>query len=158
VWVGNSTVLHTEGVEIPVSQAIIAHRDGHGTVEYFSTIMRDMTLHKQAEDALRRSRDELSSANIALEKAARLKDEFLASMSHELRTPMTSILGLTEALREELYGVLNEKQLRAVNTIEQSGKHLLDLINDILDLSKIEAGQFKLNLAQCSVDEVCMAA
>lgn len=158
VWVGNSTILHTEGVEIPVSQAIIAHRDGHGTVEYFSTIMRDMTLHKQAEDALRRSRDELSSANIALEKAARLKDEFLASMSHELRTPMTSILGLTEALREELYGVLNEKQLRAVNTIEQSGKHLLDLINDILDLSKIEAGQFKLNLAQCSVDEACMAA
>jgi len=158
VWVGDSTIRHTEDVEIPVSQAIIAHRNGHGTVEYFSTIMRDMTLQKQAEDALRRSRDELSTANTVLEKVARLKDEFLASMSHELRTPMTSILGLTEALREELYGELNDKQLRAVNTIEQSGKHLLDLINDVLDLSKIEAGQFKLNLSRCLVDEICMAA
>lgn len=158
VWAGDSVILHAEGVEVPVSQVIIAHRDGHDTVEYFSTIMRDMLLQKQAEEALRRSRDELSSANIALERAARLKDEFLASMSHELRTPMTSILGLTEALREQLYGTLNEKQLRAVNTIEQSGQHLLDLINDILDLSKIEAGQFQLYRAPCSVDETCMAA
>lgn len=158
IWVGDSVIFHAEGVEIPVSQVIIAHRDGHEAVEYYSTIMRDMTLQKQAEEALRRSRDELSTANIALEKAARLKDEFLASMSHELRTPMTSILGLTEALREQLYGTLNEKQLRAVTTIEQSGQHLLDLINDILDLSKIEAGQFQLYRAPCSVDETCMAA
>ena len=77
-------------------------------------------------------------------------------MSHELRTPMTSILGLTEALREQLYGPLNDKQLRAVNTIEQSGQHLLDLINDILDLSKIEAGQFQLHRALCYVDETCI--
>ncbi|GIV75024.1 ATP-binding protein [Caldilinea sp.] len=158
VWVGSSTILHVEGFEIPVSQVIIAHRDGHHRVEYFSTIMRDMTIQKQAEEALRRSRDELSAANVALEKAARLKDEFLASMSHELRTPMTSILGLTEALGEQLYGPLNDRQLRAIKTIEQSGRHLLDLINDILDLSKIEAGQFKLNIAPCSVDEICMAA
>ncbi|HQY90826.1 ATP-binding protein [Caldilinea sp.] len=158
VWAGDSVILHAEGVEIPVSQVIIAHRDGHATVEYYSTIMRDMMLQKQAEEALRRSRDELSSANTALEKAARLKDEFLAGMSHELRTPMTSILGLTEALREQLYGSLNEKQLRAVTTIEHSGQHLLDLINDILDLSKIEAGQFQLHRAPFSVDETCMAA
>ena len=158
VWAGDSVILHAEGVEIPISQVIIAHRDGHDAVEYYSTIMRDMLLQKQAEEALRRSRDELSTANIALERAARLKDEFLASMSHELRTPMTSILGLTEALREQLYGPLNEKQRRAVTTIEQSGQHLLDLINDILDLSKIEAGQFQLYRAPCSVDETCMAA
>jgi signal transduction histidine kinase/ActR/RegA family two-component response regulator len=158
VWAGDSVIVHAEDVEIPVSQVIIAHRDGHDAVEYYSTIMRDMLLQKQAEEALRRSRDELSTANIALEKAARLKDEFLAGMSHELRTPMTSILGLTEALREQLYGSLNDKQLRAVNTIEQSGQHLLDLINDILDLSKIEAGQFQLHRAMCSVDETCMAA
>ncbi|HAJ38804.1 MAG TPA: hypothetical protein DCL15_24315 [Chloroflexi bacterium] len=158
IWAGDSVILHAEGVEVPVSQVIIAHRDGHDAVEYYSTIMRDMLLQKQAEEALRRSRDELSTANIALERAARLKDEFLASMSHELRTPMTSILGLTEALREQLYGSLNEKQLRAVHTIEQSGQHLLDLINDILDLSKIEAGQFQLYRAPCSVDETCMAA
>lgn len=157
-WVGDSTLLHTEGFEIPVSQAIIALRDGHDMIEYYSTIMRDMTLQKQAEEALRRSRDELSSANIALEKAARLKDEFLASMSHELRTPISNILGLTEALREQLYGALNENQVRVIGTIEHSGQHLLDLINDILDLSKIEAGQVKLTISHCSVDELCMAA
>ena len=61
-------------------------------------------------------------------------------------------------IRDRLYGPLNDKQLRAVNTIEQSGQHLLDLINDILDLSKIEAGQFQLHRALCSVDETCMAA
>jgi PAS domain S-box-containing protein len=157
-WVGDSILQHTEGVEIPVSQAIIALRDGHDTIEYYSTIMRDMTLQKQAEEAMRRSRDELSAANIALEKAARLKDEFLASMSHELRTPISNILGLTEALREQLYGALNDSQVRVVSTIEHSGQHLLDLINDILDLSKIEAGQVKLTISHCSVDEICMAA
>ncbi|MCB0049415.1 MAG: PAS domain S-box protein, partial [Caldilinea sp.] len=110
IWAGESAIVHAEGMEIPVSQVVIAHRDHNGAVEYFSTIMRDTTLQKQAEEALRRSRDELSAANTALEKAARLKDEFLASMSHELRTPLTSILGLAEALQSKVYGPLNEKQ------------------------------------------------
>lgn len=158
LWAGESAIMHAEGMEIPVSQVIIAHRDHHGAVEYFSTIMRDMTLQKQAEEALRRSRDELSTANTALEKAARLKDEFLASMSHELRTPLTSILGLAEALQTQIYGPLNEKQSHSLATIAQSGQHLLELINDILDLSKIEAGQFELHTAPCSVDEICMAS
>lgn len=158
IWAGESAIVHAEGMEIPVSQVVIAHRDHNGAVEYFSTIMRDTTLQKQAEEALRRSRDELSTANIALEKAARLKDEFLASMSHELRTPLTSILGLAEALQSQIYGPLNEKQSHSIATMAQSGQHLLDLINDILDLSKIEAGQFELHTATCSVDEICMAA
>ena len=118
------------------------------------------TLERRVQERtaeLAHSRDELSMANAALEKASRLKDEFLASMSHELRTPLTGILGLSEVLQLRTYGDLNEKQLKAIKTIENSGRHLLDLINDILDLSKIEAGKLELQLESCSVTEICQA-
>jgi len=118
-------------------------------------VFTDLTRLKQIETDLLGSRDELSVVNLNLEKALRLKDEFLASMSHELRTPLTGILGLSEALQMQTYGVLNERQLRAVDTIWQSGQHLLTLINDILDLSKLEAAQFDLELDACDVGEVC---
>ncbi len=98
---------------------------------------------------------ELSAANAELARAARLKDEFLANMSHELRTPLNAILGMSEVLRRELYGPLNEKQAKYMQTIEESGHHLLNLINDILDLSKIEAGKFDLQFAQVPVAALC---
>jgi PAS domain S-box-containing protein len=88
---------------------------------------------------------ELRRANTELERAGRAKDSFLASMSHELRTPLNAILGLTEALNEEVYGELNEDQRRALVTIENSGKHLLALISDVLDLAKIHAGRLELD-------------
>lgn len=118
----------------------------------------DITDRKQAEEILRESRDELRLANAALEKASRLKDEFLASMSHELRTPLTGILGLSEALQMQTYGALSEKQLKSIKTIETSGRHLLELINDILDLSKIEAGKLDLVLEPCSIQSVCQSS
>jgi PAS domain S-box-containing protein len=102
--------------------------------------------------------EELRIANAALEKAAHLKDQFLAAMSHELRTPLTGVLTLSEALLEEVYGSLNEKQLKSIRTIESSGQHLLDLINDILDLSKIEAGQMELQIEKSSVSDICQSA
>src|SRR6266536_2540856 len=83
---------------------------------------------------------DLSAANAALARAARLKDEFLASMSHELRTPLNAVLGLSEALQEEIYGPLTEQQRRSLHSIEESGRHLLELINDILDLAKVGSG------------------
>jgi PAS domain S-box-containing protein len=107
---------------------------------------------------VRESRDKLSAANAALERAGRLKDEFLASMSHELRTPLTGILGLSEALQLQTFGTLTERQAKVVREIESSGRHLLDLINDILDLSKIEAGKFDLSLGPCRVAEVCQSS
>ncbi len=118
----------------------------------------DITDRKKAEDGLRESRDQLSAANAALEKASRMKDEFLASMSHELRTPLTGILGLSEALQLQVHGDLNEKQLKVLSNIEKSGRHLLSLINDILDLSKIEAGMLEIQLDACSVDDVCQSS
>jgi signal transduction histidine kinase len=101
---------------------------------------------------------ELKVANLALEKASRLKDEFLSGMSHELRTPLTGILGLAQVLQLQTYGELSEKQLRALHNLEASGWHLLDLINDVLDYSKIETGDLELSIAPCSLAEACQAS
>jgi CheY-like chemotaxis protein len=88
----------------------------------------------------------LRVANGALEQAVRIKDEFLATMSHELRTPLNTILGMAEALQEEMYGAMNAKQQDSLRHIDESGRHLLTLINDILDLSKAQAGKFELDV------------
>jgi PAS domain S-box-containing protein len=135
----------------------------------FAQVQAELKERKQAEAELLQAHvkleqrvidrtQELNTANQALEKAARLKDEFLASMSHELRTPLTGILGLSEALQMVTYGELNEKQRKALKNIEASGRHLLVLINDILDLSKIEAGRFDLQIEACSLGEICQAS
>ncbi len=98
---------------------------------------------------------ELYKTNAELERASRTKDEFLANMSHELRTPLNSILGLSESLLEQKRGSLNNNQQKSLQIIESSGRHLLDLINDILDLSKIEAGMFDFYPQPILVDEFC---
>jgi PAS domain S-box-containing protein len=98
---------------------------------------------------------ELSRANIELARAARLKDEFLANMSHELRTPLNAILGLSEALLEGAFGSLSETQHRSLAVLLESGRHLLELINDILDLAKIEANKIQLCLSEVFLREVC---
>jgi signal transduction histidine kinase/DNA-binding NarL/FixJ family response regulator len=102
----------------------------------------------QAQENLRR-------ANEDLERASRLKSEFLASMSHELRTPLNSILGFSDLLQRQAGGPLTPRQINHVRAIETSGQHLLQLINDILDLSKIEAGKADLDLAPVSIQTLC---
>jgi len=101
---------------------------------------------------------DLNRVNSDLARALQAKDEFLASMSHELRTPLTGILGFSEVLQLKTYGDLSEKQHTAIKTIEESGRHLLDLINDILDLSKIEAGKLELQFDPCSLADICQAS
>ena len=101
---------------------------------------------------------DLSTANAELARAARMKDEFLASISHELRTPLNAILGISEALQEEVYGEMNEDQIQSLRSIEESGRHLLSLINDILDLSKMEAGKLDLEIRPVSIEAVCHAS
>jgi signal transduction histidine kinase len=113
----------------------------------------------QAErNALAERTAELSMANVELAHAARLKDEFMANMSHELRTPLTAILGISQAFLEEIYGLLNDKQRKFMRTLEESGRHLLALIDDILDLSKIEADKLTLKIDTVSVNDVCQAS
>ncbi len=101
---------------------------------------------------------DLRVANTELTRALRLKDEFLASMSHELRTPLTAILGISEALQESVYGPLNDKQRKYMRTLENSGNHLLALINDLLDFSRIEAGKLSLEIDTVSVNDVCQVS
>ncbi|MEQ9669686.1 PAS domain S-box protein [Coleofasciculus sp. G2-EDA-02] len=132
--------------------------DDQGKLLWSCALVYDITERKQAEKQLRESNERISLANAELARATRLKDEFLASMSHELRTPLNAILGLAEALQEEVYGELTAKQRKSLVTIEQSGKHLLDLINDILDLSKIESGKMSFSLNPVSVDYLCTSS
>ncbi len=101
---------------------------------------------------------DLQRVNVELEHAHHAKDQFLANMSHELRTPLTGILGMAEALQLSAYGQATERQLKSLKIIETSGRHLLALINDILDISKIEAGKFDLHPEKVYVEEICRAS
>jgi signal transduction histidine kinase len=98
---------------------------------------------------------ELREAKEAAEAANQAKGQFLATMSHELRAPLHAILGKSELLLEGSYGALSQPQHSSVRTLEQSGRHLLSLINDILDLAKIEAGKFALDIWPCAVEPIC---
>ena len=100
---------------------------------------------------------EIQEKNEQLETASRYKSQFLANMSHELRTPLNGILGLTEMILDKIYGEVPEKIRSALEDVQASGRHLLGLINDVLDLSKIEAGRVTLSLQEYSMQEVVQA-
>jgi PAS domain S-box-containing protein len=132
--------------------------DENGNLIGFQGIVRDITDRKQAEAKLQAINEQLLISNAELARATRLKDEFLANMSHELRTPLNSILGIAEAMLEQPYGQLSPRYQKSIRMIETSGGHLLDLINDILDLAKIEAGKLELQVAETSVQQLCQSS
>jgi PAS domain S-box-containing protein len=136
--------------------------------QLFASYQRELAERKSAEEKLRESHAELEKrieartadlrrANYELERALRVKDEFLANMSHELRTPLNAVIGLSDSLAEQTAGPLNDKQQKYIATIRESGQHLLELINDILDLAKIEAGQVALSREKVDVTAVCQS-
>ncbi|MGK7889287.1 MAG: PAS domain-containing protein [Leptolyngbyaceae cyanobacterium] len=126
-------------------------RDDHGHIIAIEGIVEDITARKRHESQLQRKNQELA-------RATQLKDEFLANMSHELRTPLNAILGMTEILQEEAYGPVNSRQQEALETVFQSGTHLLSLINDILDLAKVESGQIDLDCRLTNLEELCQSS
>jgi two-component system CheB/CheR fusion protein len=113
--------------------------------------IEDITERREIETGLEKAHEELKALAAELKRTARVKSEFLANMSHELRTPLNSINGFSEVLFDETFGPLNAKQKQYVNNVLTSGKHLLLLINQILDMAKVEAGKMKLALSIISM-------
>ena len=134
-----------DGTRFWANVVITALRDEKGKLLGFSKITRDITERKQTQEALTKAKEEAERSN-------KFKDQFLSTMSHELRTPLNAVLGFSDLLTEERYGPLNDRQRRYVTHIHTGGKHLLRLINDILDLSKIEAGRLQLAIESVPID------
>ncbi|MDB4972656.1 MAG: Histidine kinase [Myxococcaceae bacterium] len=122
-----------------------ALRTDRGRVRGGVIAFRDVSERKRIEALIEAQASELSRAKERAEQESRYKSRFLASMSHELRTPLNAIIGFSELLDQEIFGDLTERQKEYVGYVVQSGRHLLSLVNDILDLSKIEAGRMELS-------------
>jgi PAS domain S-box-containing protein len=135
------TVRALNGDETVVSYNAATFHDRDRKLQGVFAAARDVTERKRFEQALHEK-------NIELEHASRMKSEFLATMSHELRTPLNAIIGFSEALKDGLVGPMSDSQHEYMGDIFTSGQHLLSLINDILDLSKVEAGMMELDLDQ----------
>ena len=129
-----------------ISVSLICNTNGEP--EFFLTIIEDITERKRTELKLLKSKE-------AAEVGSRAKSEFLATMSHELRTPLNAIMGLSQLLQQKIVGTLNDKQEEYINYIYSNGEQLLALINDILDLSKVEAGKEELTLLPLQVQDIC---
>src|SRR2546427_1354163 len=125
------------GTQFWANVVITALRDATGRLRGFGRGTRDITEHRRAQELIMQAKEEA-------ERASKFKDQFLSTMSHELRTPLNAVLGFSDLLADERYGPLNDRQRRYVDHIYTGGKHLLRLISDILDLSKIQAGRMEL--------------
>ncbi|MFY9743776.1 MAG: PAS domain S-box protein [Candidatus Sulfotelmatobacter sp.] len=155
-----SVRVRKDGKHIDVSVTISPIKDEHGSIIGASKICRDISERKRFDEERRllihqlaASNEELELRNREVEHTTRMKSKFLANMSHELRTPLNAIIGFSDLLAEGTAGTLNSKQQRFVNHIKQGSGHLLQLINDILDLSKIEAGQLEIRCEDFSVED-----
>ncbi|MCX8069957.1 MAG: PAS domain S-box protein [Thermodesulfovibrionales bacterium] len=158
----NTLLKKKDGSHVEISLTISALRDEHGKIIGTVGISKDITNEKKLAKALElrnmelqklnesleekvieRTQD-LQKANRELERSNKLKSQFIATMSHELRTPLNSILGFSDLLLDEIFGPLSEKQKRYIKNINNSGNHLLQLINNVLDIAKIESGKMEL--------------
>lgn len=134
------------GDKPPVSASF--QSDGSQTESLWLVLAQDVTVQQQVAK-------ELAAKNADLMQLNRLKDEFLACISHELKTPLTAVLGLSSLLKERTLGPLTDRQARYAQMIYTSGRHLMNVVNDILDLTRIESGQMELILESVSIPEVC---
>jgi PAS domain S-box-containing protein len=135
------------GEKLHVSLTISPIKDSFGRIVGASKIARDITREMAAVEQLARANEELKRAD-------RMKTEFLAVMSHELRTPLNSIIGFAGVLKQGRQGPLADEQRKQLNLIQSSGKHLLNLVNDLLDVSRIEAGRLEIEPEELTIAEV----
>src|SRR5690606_22421153 len=155
-----------DGEEFPAEFSVSSLVQGSERVH--TLILRDITQRRRAEEMLqsqtvslanameelRTMNEALSHRTTELERAMGVRSRFYANMSHELRTPINAIMGYSSLLLDEIYGPLNEQQLSSIQRTHVAAKHLLELVNDILDLSKIEAGKMELQLETVSFPEL----
>lgn len=132
--------------------------DKEGILVGFVSVLVDITERRAAEDALRQQSRKLTELNAHLEQALRSRDSFLAAMSHELRTPLHGILGLTEIILTGPGTPLDERRRNYLRRIEECGNHLLELINDVLDLAKVQSVSLTLDKEECDVGALCHSA
>ena len=150
-----------DGTKMVVLDTVVAVRDDTGKILYLDAIIEDITERKRMEEDLQeknrqlvKQQQELMEKTRELEVASQAKSEFLAHMSHELRTPLNVIIGFSELMLDGVPGEINNEQRQCLDDVLSSGKHLLDLINEVLDLAKIESGTLKLRLADITLTDV----
>ncbi len=141
------TYVRKDGSQLTVDSAVTATRDTKGEITGFLGIALDITQRKHGEEALR-------LAKSVAEEANQTKSEFLTNMSHELRTPLNSVIGFSNIILRNTNSKLDEKEITYLERIQANGKHLLELINDILDLSKVEAGSMELEIVSLNVGDL----
>ncbi|HEV8383271.1 MAG TPA: PAS domain S-box protein, partial [Candidatus Acidoferrales bacterium] len=176
VWHGEMTNRRKDGSLYEEEMTITPVRGSSGEISHFIAIKQDVTTRRRSEEEIRKLNEELEQrvrertrelelANKELddrrmdaESASKFKDQFLSTMSHELRTPLNAIIGFSELLSDEMYGSLHENQRRYLGHVRSGGQHLLRLVNEVLDLSRIEAGRMELVLGDLAVEPVITEA
>jgi PAS domain S-box-containing protein len=151
VWHGEFHNLRKNGSSYWELAAIAPIRDESGRIGHFVAVKEDITLRKEAETNLLRAKEMAEEAN-------RAKSSFLANMSHELRTPLNAVIGFADMLSGGIYGPMNERQQEALQDIHKGGAHLLDIINDVLDMSRIEAGRYEITEQDIDLGDVIQDA
>jgi PAS domain S-box-containing protein len=148
------TLLRADGSEFPGELSTSILKDAAGNWIGHITIARDITERKRMEQEIQNMNEHLKLQNKELEKASRAKSDFLARMSHELRTPLNVVMGFAELMLDQVPGEVNEEQRHCLDDILTSSRDLLGLINEVLDLSKVEAGKVKFRRRNIALPEV----